>query len=65
MDKTEEKQQAHAESQEEFPYEKDLRFVEFIKQRVEASRDRSRLIDGHEATMQICRKLGLRVYDQL
>jgi hypothetical protein len=51
--------------QEDFSYEKDPRFVEFMKNRMEASYDRSRLIDGHEATKQICEKLGLHVYDNI
>jgi hypothetical protein len=51
-------------SQEDFSYEKDPRFIEFMKSRVESSYDRSRLIDGHAATRQICEKLGLHIYDQ-
>jgi hypothetical protein len=47
-------------------YEKDPRFVAFIKDRLEKSYDRSRLIDGQKATDDIRKKLGLsKIYGQL
>jgi hypothetical protein len=40
-------------------YEKDPRFVEYMKMLLELSRDRSRLMDGRKALAAIRKKYGL------
>jgi hypothetical protein len=43
-------------------YEKDSRFIEFIKNRYESSFDRSKLLDGHKVMDELMRKYGLGEY---
>ena len=51
------------ESAQGLDYEKDPRFIEYIKYRLERSRDPVNLIDGRKATQNIRKKIGLPIYE--